>query len=311
MSHNISIGEKLMNIKRLLTLKFLIFNLLFISIIIIKLLYRLKVLLCTIGKEENKYIKEFINHYRKLKIKKIILYDNNNIDGENFQDILKNDIANNFVEIINYRGIQLPQKKALLDCHKKYNKNYDWISFYDIDEFLEIINYTNINKFLSLTKFKKCQSILINWKIYGDNNQLYYRPKPLFKRFIRPFYFTNESMKFNKFLTSAAKTIVRGGLNIIWQHFPHYLNNTIKCRPDGKIVNNYFTFPQYSIAYIRHYTTKSTEEFAERLNKGDVNVKMDENFIRSRINNYYFFINSKTKEKVNILKEKLKYKIKI
>ena len=299
-----------MNIKRLLIFKFLIFNLLFISIIIIKLLHRLKVLLCTIGKEENKYIKEFINHYRKLKIKKIILYDNNNIDGENFKDILKNYISKNFVEIINYRGIQLPQKKALYDCYKKYNKNYDWIAFYDVDEFLEIINYTNINKFLSLTKFKKCQSILINWKIYGDNNQLYYRAEPLFKRFIRPFYLTNESLKFNKYLTSAAKTIVRGGLNIIWQHFPHYLNNTIKCRPDGKIVNNYFTFPQYSIAYIKHYTTKSTEEFAERLNKGDVNVKMDDNFIRRRINKYYFFINTKTKEKIKLLKEKLKNKIK-
>ena len=116
-------------------------------------------------------------------------------------------------------------------------------------------------------------------------------------------------MNFNQYLTSAAKTIVRGGLNIIWQHLPHYLNNTIKCRPDGKILNNYFTFPQYSIAYINHYTTKSTEEFAERLNKGDVMVKIDDNFIRRRINNYYFFFNIKTQKKINLLKEKLKYKI--
>jgi hypothetical protein len=298
-----------MNIKKFIMAKFLIINLLFISIIIKKLLFGLKVLLCTIGKEENKYIKEFINHYRKLKIKKIILYDNNDIDGEKFQDILENEIANNFVEIINYRGFQLPQEKAIINCYKNYSKNYDWIAFYDIDEFLQIINFTNINKFLSLPKFKKCQSILINWKNYGDNNQLYYEPKPVIKRFTKPFYFTNKNMNFNKYLTSAAKTIVRGGLNIIWQHLPHYLNNTIKCRPDGKILNNYFTFPQYSIAYINHYTTKSTEEFAERLNKGDVIVKIDDNFIRRRINNYYFFFNIKTQKKINLLKEKLKYKI--
>ena len=149
-----------MNIKKFIMAKFLIINLLFISIIIKKLLFGLKVLLCTIGKEENKYIKEFINHYRKLKIKKIILYDNNDIDGEMFQDILENEIANNFVEIINYRGFQLPQEKAIINCYKNYSKNYDWIAFYDIDEFLQIINFTNINKFLSLPKFKKCQSII-------------------------------------------------------------------------------------------------------------------------------------------------------
>ena len=32
---------------------------------------------------------------------------------------------------------------------------------------------------------------------------------------------TEEIMK-DKYIYSAAKTIVRGGLNIIWGHFPHY-----------------------------------------------------------------------------------------
>ena len=226
--------------------------------------------------------------------------------------ILKSDIHNNFVKIVNFRGIiDSPQKKAIMDCYKNYNKKYDWIAFYDIDEFLQIINYTNINKFLSLPKFKKCQSILINWKYYGDNNQLYYDKKPLIKRFTKPFYFTNKTKNINKYLTSGAKTIVRGGLNIIWERLPHCLNNTIQCRPDGKILNNYFEFPQYSFAFLNHYTTKSTEEFIEKLNKGDVYGKRNNSFIKWKINNYYFFFNNKTKIKLNIFREKLKYKIKI
>lgn len=108
------------------------------------------------------------------------------------------------------------------------------------------------------------------------------------QRFTKPFYF-NESRNNNKYLYSASKTIVRGGLNIIWKHFPHYLKNTINCRPNGKIIINYFSPPQYSIAYISHYTTKSTEEFAERLIKGDVNVNLTCNFIKYRIYRYYFF----------------------
>ena len=213
------------------------------------------------------------------------------------------------MEIIDYRGFKLPQIKAFTECYQTYNKKYDWIAFYDIDEFLQIKDYKSINKFLSSSKFKKCQSIIINWKYFGDNNKLYYEPKPLSERFTNPFYFTNENMNINKYLTSAAKTIVRGGLNIIWQLFPHYLNNTINCRPDGKILKDYFSYPQYSIAYINHYTTKSTEEFIERLNKGDVILKVNDDYLKERIINYYFFLNTKTIEKMNLLKEKLKYKI--
>ena len=291
-----------------ISLTFFFLNFFFIIKILIKFPFELKILLCTIGKEENKYIKEFVEHYKKLKIKKIIIYDNNNIKGEIFDDILKYEIENNFVKIINYRGFKNPQIQALNNCYKRFNKNYNWIAFYDIDEFLQIKNFTDLNKFLALPRFKNCQSILINWKYYGDNNKLYYESKPLSERFNKPFYF-NKIDNSNIYLVSAAKTIVRGGLNIKWGHFPHYLKNTLNCRPDGTILKNYFSPPQYLIAYLDHYTTKSTEEFADRLNRGDVNLKVTENYIKSRIFDYYFIINKKTKQKLNLFKEKLKYKI--
>ena len=178
------------------------------------------------------------------------------------------------------------------------------------------INIQKMPKYNIFLLFKESQEFqfyliffkkLINWKYYGDNNKLYYEPKPLTQRFTKPFYFTRKNMNINKYLTSAAKSIVRGGLNIIWQHCPHYLNNTINCRPNGEILNDYFSPPNYSIAYINHYTTKSTEEFAERLNRGDVIVKIDENYYRNRIYKYYFFFNSKTQKKLDLFKEKVKY----
>ena len=48
------------------------------------------------AKNENKYINEFVEHYQKLKINKIIIYDNNNINGEKFDYILKKYIRNKF-----------------------------------------------------------------------------------------------------------------------------------------------------------------------------------------------------------------------
>ena len=103
-----------------------------------------KTSICVVVKQENRYIKEFINYYRKLKINKIFLYDNNDLNGEYLEDILFKYIKYNFVEIINYRGKYKPQKKAYNDCYVNNNKDYNWMAFYDADEYLYIDNYTNI-----------------------------------------------------------------------------------------------------------------------------------------------------------------------
>lgn len=244
-----------------------------------------------------------------MKVDKIILYDNNEINEEDFFDILKNEIENNFVKIINIRGFVRPQKKAYNHCYK-YNKYYyEWIAFYDVDEYLYILNSTDLNKFLSSSIFKKCQSIIINWKYYGDNNKIFYEPQPLNKRFSKPVNLTGEILK-DKYIYSAAKSIVRGGLNLIWAHFPHYLKNTINCRPNGNVLIEYFSPPEYSTAYIKHFATKSTEEYIEKLNKGDVFEITNESYFINKIKEYYFLFNKITKEKINLINNKLKYKIK-
>ncbi len=93
--------------------------------------------LCIMGKEENIYAKEYINHYKKLGYNHIFLYDNNDLNGENFEDVLKDEINEGFVSIINYRGKKGKKGKKggiqleiYYDCYEKNNKNYDWLSFF-------------------------------------------------------------------------------------------------------------------------------------------------------------------------------------
>ena len=266
--------------------------------------------MCSIAKKENLYIEEFVEHYKNLGFKKIFLYDNNELGGENFSEVLGNYINNNFVEIKNYRGMLSPQKKAYNDCYVNNNINYDWIAFYDIDEFLYIINYTNINKFLSLPKFKKCSSILINWKYYGDNNNIYYEQKPVQYRFTQPFIFL-KNKTYDKYFFSAAKSIVKGGLNLTWAHFPHFINDPMKCRADGTLVKEPFSPPQYSYAFIKHFTTKSTEEYIIKLFKGNVNYIYSLNLkdFFFWLNNYYFLFNKITRKKLSFIKKILKFNI--
>jgi hypothetical protein len=130
------------------------------------------------------------------------------------------------------------------------------------------------------------------------------------ERFTQPIT-SYENLTKDKFIYSAAKTIVRGGLFIIWAHCPHYLKNTVNCRPNGDILKDYFSPPDLSYAYIKHYTTKSTEEFIEKLNKGDVIENSNISFMQYRIKFYYFLLNKITKQKIDLINNKLKYKINI
>ena len=91
-----------------------------------------KVCLCTIAKEENRYIKEFIEHYKNYDIDKIYLYDNNNKNGEKLEDVINDYIKSGLVELIDYKEIEQPQLRAYNDCYKRYNNLYDWLIFYDV-----------------------------------------------------------------------------------------------------------------------------------------------------------------------------------
>ena len=85
----------------------------------------------------------------------IYLYDNNDINEERFDDIIKDEINKGFVSLIDYRGVRgsnvNPQITAYKDCYEKNNKKYDWLSFYDIDEYLQLIpSHLKIQIFLNI-----------------------------------------------------------------------------------------------------------------------------------------------------------------
>ena len=117
--------------------------------------FRIKVCICTLGKNENKYIKEFLDYYKQIGVDKIFLYDNNDIGykNESFDEIISEYIKDGFVNVINYKGEKYPQFKIYTDCYRKNNKIYDWLIFFDIDEFINLENYKSIKDFLNEEKF--------------------------------------------------------------------------------------------------------------------------------------------------------------
>ena len=256
----------------------------------------IKICICTIGKNENRYIKEYIEYYKKYGVDKIFLYDNNNLDGEKFENIINEYITQNFVEIKNWRGIKSPQMMIYKDCYKKNYNKFEWLIFNDIDEYLYLKDYNNIKKFLNEPRFNKCENIHLNWLLFTDNNLMYYENKSLQERFIEK----DPYIKKNKINRSNGKSLLRGHIpNIKISNF-HFISEQLKtCNGFGKISNKIQN--DYKYYYFKHFFCKSTEEFIEKLKKGDVY----KGTILIKIHRYFSY-NKITYKKINYIEKELK-----
>lgn len=264
-----------------------------------------KICLCTVGKLENRYIREFVEFYIKFGVDKIYLYDNNEISGEKFEDVISDYINNKYVHLVNRRGDRGNLIKIMDDCYQKNHNNYDWLIFYEIDEFLYLKNFNNIKKYLYQHKFDRCDAIQLNWVHRSDNNMIYYMNKPVQERF------TEKGVNVVKNKENPLcffKTIIRGHLKNINIVDNHFLNKKIKaCNGFGKNSKTKGIIsiePDYDYYYINHYFGKSTEEFVNKIKRGDILRGNN-----SDINNFqiykYFVINELTVEKLEYLEKHL------
>lgn len=278
------------------------FRLFFIN----KHLLNIKICLCTPVKNENRYIREFIEFYEKYGIDKIFLYDNNDIKGEKIEPIILDYLNKGFVKIMNWRGKKKSLYHIMNDCYKKNYKNFDWIVFYEVDEYIHLKNYNNIKLYLNQEKFKKCQKIHLNWVYHTDNNLINYDNRTLRERFPE----VEPNAKNNK--TNAkprVKTILKGNISNLIINNVHQLNEKLEgCNGFGERQKIYYSKSHgadYSYYYIDHYYSKSLSEFVEKINKGDVFHSQKEWFKMLRIDQY-FSVNQLSLEKINYLENHTK-----
>ena len=228
-----------------------------------------KVILFTCAKNENDYIVEWIEHYLKLGFDKIIICDNN--DDDSLESVISEYTNRGVVEIFNCRGFKAFQEGVFkMFCEEG---NYKWCAYFDCDEFLELGVYSNIKDYLAL---KQEDCIAFNWVIFGSGGQLKKSEGNLSERFKVP-YLPVLSI-YNGFL----KGVVRGDRfrfrDIVFRggHLPCPIDKT-KCNNTYNIGGYYVVnkapfqtqYPlRYKEGYIKHYYTKSFDEWINKARRG-------------------------------------------
>lgn len=268
----------------------------------------LKIALCTMGKKENLYSKEFINYYFRLGVDHIFIYDDNPSNSEKISVTIENRFRN-FVSIYNTSEKNLKRQfEFFTDCYTNNKYKFDWFLMFDMDEYLFVVNDTLVN-YLSRQIFDKCDIINFHWMIPTDNNLVNYDNRSLFERFKGP-YIKSEFIK----------SIIRGNItNLKYAvHSPGFSpERNYTCNNEGEKINftNYLYPKVYPIniknAYIIHFRYKSTEEFINKYKRGYSNWKGKKInvFLKGLIKEYFQF-NNATKEKINLIERRLNISLK-
>lgn len=269
----------------------------------------MKCLLCGIGKMENQYIREWVEYHKNIGFDNIVLYDNNDVDGEHFEDVIGDYIKDGFVILKNWRGRSLAQIPAYNECYKEYRKLYDWICYFDIDEFVEFEKAKTIQEFLSDSIFDGKEIIRLCWKSYTDNGLISVENDNYsVKRFTEPLTFEN-GKKYGLKLAdikescTQCKSFVRTTIPAIKVDSPHvyiYDRDSYDAvgNPCAKNRIHIGNAPVWKGAWLNHYRFKTVEEY--------INQKMVRlwptaygNGGKSMLNlDFFFRFNKKTPEKM-------------
>ena len=258
-----------------------------------------------LGREENKYVRELVEYYSKIGVEKFIFGDNNLPNTEKLSDVLQDYIKDGKIDIIELFGSISGQSELYNITYEKYKYKCNWFLLFDFDEYLEVHFEENktlmLKDFLSNEIFDECEAILFNWIIYPDNNLTHYDNRTLIERFTIPNYYAYANI--------FVKSVIRGGIDKTFflpkksNHVPE--KGITICNSKGKIIKRYNPFslspPKYDYGYLKHFTTKTAEEYCDKIIKGP---PRNESFNYDERVQLFFIHNKYSKEKMEIFEKK-------
>lgn len=223
-----------------------------------------RAIICTCIKDENDYLAEWIEYHLNLGFEHIYLFED--YGSKSHQDIVDrySNVTLLPIEVVEGEPIteERRQRKMMYYSIRVYKDTYDWIAFIDADEFVEFEDGYNLERLLS--EHSELTSIYLSWRLYGANGRI---QKP--KGSVIESYPLHDDETNYGYVFGAAQWSVKSFAN---------LHTNLKIRNihiiEGGVNMNGDHYPEYKVfkkAWIRHYYTKSWEEWLYRIMKrGDL-----------------------------------------
>lgn len=271
---------------------------------------------CILTRSYNeKRIAEWVKYHLRLGFDYIFIYDDDSDEEYDIKKLLnKEKIDENKYEVFKVKGINFRKmkKKRRYDIHKLINKyikdkikEFDWLLYIDIDEFLVLNKLKSLDE---VVQYYNCDYLKINWVFFGSNNLLVNRTDTLLDKFTK--CSTNCCSLIKPFVK--CKNII--GISKENSESPHALDtiqNTIIVNLDlnktsyvrHEKLNN--TSINNLNVFIAHFCCQDFERFIIKKNIYSIFIK-NMNIKSTIINNNY--INKLKKFKQQFLDNKLKIK---
>ena len=255
---------------------------------------------CAIGRLENRYAREWVEHYKALGVDHIFICDDNRPeDGERIGDVLHDyvlDCGDGSVTIMSSKPGGSLQKDVYEEFYNTYASDYGWLGFFDFDELVRIEDGRDIHDFLN---DYEADVVSLNWRTMTDSGLTHYDERPMAERFTEA---TGEDFAINRHV----KSFVRGGIEGISFNDPHIPNApTLQCENVlHERIEQVPVQPKaiHHVAWIDHYNTKTAEEWATlKMRRLSPCGEAYNREMMAKNVEYFFGINERTKEKEEIL----------
>ena len=206
--------------------------------------------LCAIVRDEELYIREWIQYHYSLGIEQFYIYNNESKD--NTYSLVQSLSDSYPIELMNVVGSPA-QLQTYEHCLQQHRKDSRWIGFIDADEF--IVPVRPFKKWL--TMYEQHAGVAMHWYLFGSNGHEHYTPDAVVERFTRRQPDVNPHIKcfVNPLKTKNALTPHRFTHNgfLVDEHMKPFDNDQVL---------------QYNgtadMIQINHYATKSKRECEKR-----------------------------------------------
>lgn len=206
----------------------------------------MKIGIVCIAKDEEYYINEWIEYYKKLGFDGIHMYENDWESG----------IDDPYVTKVRING-KHKQMEAYWHYVNTYRNRYDWTMVIDCDEFLVLNKHKSITDFIE--EYNNPYGIGVNWQYFGPNGRMIRGeyPNSLLKQFTKKQIGVDRHIK--------AILNMNANSHMVLPHNP----NT----PLMDTNRRYFNGPwndegDVNVAQLNHYHHKSYEDWVRRCYRG-------------------------------------------